>query len=191
MTRRIPPELQAALARMFADHVEAVFPAVLLAAYGDRAAAQDALQEAIEVAAHQWGKISDYPPADKRNWLRTVAIRKTIDAYRKGWKRTQPMNLEDLRLESQSAEQVALTQLQVDGCLKVIREMPEMRRKVAYLRFHEEWTNKAIATHLGIRPGTVGKHVYEARADLKRALPEMTFVDDHGGEADADGEETL
>lgn len=190
MTRRIPPELQAPLARMFADHSQAVFPAVLRATYGDRGAAEDALQEAIEVAAEQWYEIADYPPEYKRNWLRTVAVRKAIDAYRKGWKRIQPVNLEDVvRGDSPSAEQVALTQLQADRCLKVISEMPEMRRKVAYLKFRREWTNQAIAEHLGISPGTVGKHVFDARVDLKRALPEMTFVDDHDGEAGTDGEE--
>lgn len=189
MTRRIPPELQAPLARLFIDHAEAVFPAVLRATVGDRGAAEDAIQEAIEVAADQWHEIADYPPEYKRNWLRTVAVRKAIDAYRKGRKRMEPVDMEVfVRGESPSAEQVALNQLQADRCLKVISEMPEMRSKVAYLKFRREWTNLAIAEYLGISPNTVGKHVHDARVALKRALPEMTFVDDDGGEAGTDEE---
>lgn len=96
---------------------------------------------------------------------------------------------EDTASQSPSAEQVTLTRLQAARCLKVIREMPEMRSKVAYLKFHEEWANREIAEYLGISPGTVGKHVSDARADLNRALPEMTFTDDRNGEPDADAEE--
>jgi DNA-directed RNA polymerase specialized sigma24 family protein len=79
--------------------------------------------------------------------------------------------------------------MQADWCVRVIREMPEMRSKVAYLKFHEDWANREIAEYLGISPGTVGKHVSYARADLKRTLPEMTFTDDRDGEPDADAKE--
>ncbi len=40
-----------------------------------------------------------------------------------------------------------------------------------------------IAGHLGTRPGTVAKHVSDACADLKRALPELAMADDPGGGA--------
>jgi DNA-directed RNA polymerase specialized sigma24 family protein len=96
---------------------------------------------------------------------------------------------EDRASHAPSAEQVALTRVQADRCLKVIREMPKMRSKVAYLKFHEEWANREIAEYLEISAGTVGKHVSDARADLKTALPEMTFIDDPDGETDADGDE--
>jgi DNA-directed RNA polymerase specialized sigma24 family protein len=66
--------------------------------------------------------------------------------------------------------------------------MPRIRRRVAYLRFHEGWTNRMIAEHLGTRPGTVAKHVSNACADLKKALPELGIADDLGGDA-AGGEE--
>jgi len=50
--------------------------------------------------------------------------------------------------ESPSAEHVALTRMQADRCLKVISEMPEMRSRVAYLKFHEGWKNREIAEEL-------------------------------------------
>ncbi len=40
-----------------------------------------------------------------------------------------------------------------------------------------------IAEHLGTRPGTVAKHVSDACADLKKALPELAMADDPGGGA--------
>jgi DNA-directed RNA polymerase specialized sigma24 family protein len=118
-----------------------------------------------------------------------VAINKAIDDYRAGSRVEPGAHPEDTASQSPSAEQVALTRLQADRCLKVISEMPEMRSKVAYLKFHEEWANREIAEYLEISPGTVGKHVSDARADLNRALPEMTLTKDRDGEADADAEE--
>ena len=35
-----------------------------------------------------------------------------------------------------------------------------------------------IAGHLGTRPGTAAKHVSDACADLKKALPDLAIVDD-------------
>ncbi len=43
-----------------------------------------------------------------------------------------------------------------------------------------------IVGHLGTRQG--GKHVSDACADLKKALPELAIADDPGGDA-AGGEE--
>jgi len=44
-----------------------------------------------------------------------------------------------------------------------------------------------IAGHLGTRPGTMAKHVSDACAELKKALPESAIANDPGG--DAGGEE--
>ena len=92
--------------------------------------------------------------------------------------------------ESPGAEPAALTRVQGERCLTVIGEMPGIRRRVAYLRFREGWTNQMIAGHLGTRPGTAAKHVSDACADLKQALPELAMADDPGGAA-AGGEEAL
>jgi len=40
-----------------------------------------------------------------------------------------------------------------------------------------------IAEHPGNRPGTAAKHVSDARADLKRALPELAIADTRAGTA--------
>ena len=45
-----------------------------------------------------------------------------------------------------------------------------------------------IAEHLGTGPGTVAKHVFDACADSKKALPERTFAGEPGWDA-AGGQE--
>ena len=187
MTQRIPPEVAAQVARLFVDEAAGVFRAARGVAGGNRRVAEDAVQEAFRLAAERWDSIAHYPPERKQGWLCAVAIHKVKDNYR-AWTRAQPIaDPEDVARESQGVEQVVLTRLQVERCLKVISEMPEMRSRVAYLRFHDGWKNREIAAELGISRGTVGKHVSDARADLKRALPELTFTDAPDG--DAEGEE--
>ena len=189
MTQRIPPEVAAQVALLFVAESEAVFTSALRTTWGDRAEAEDLVQKAFEAAAEQWATIVDYPPARRLAWLRRVAINKAIDDYRPR-RRVQPVaDPEDPTSKAPSAEHVALTRMQADRCLKVISEMPEMRSRVAYLKFHEGWKNREIAAELGISPGTVGKHVSDAHADLKKALPEMTLAKDPDRGADDDGEE--
>jgi RNA polymerase sigma-70 factor, ECF subfamily len=189
VNQRIPGEVAAQVARLFVEEAAAVFRSALRAAQGDRAEAEDVAQKAFQAAAEQRTTILDYPPARKRAWLCRVAINKAIDDYRAGSRAEPDAHAEDTASQSPGAEQVALTRMQADRCLKVIREMPELRSRVAYLKFHEEWANREIAEYLGISAGTAGKHVSDARADLKRALPEMTFTDDRDGEPSADAEE--
>jgi hypothetical protein len=43
--------------------------------------------------------------------------------------------------------------------------------------------NRMIAGHLGTRPDTVAKHVSDACAGLKKALPELAIANDPGGDA--------
>jgi RNA polymerase sigma factor (sigma-70 family) len=182
MTQRIPPEVAAKVARLFVAESEAVYTSALRAARGDHAEAEDLVQKAFQAAAEQWDTIADYSPGRKRAWLRRVAINDAIDNYRKIGRRMRSAEPDDVIEEAASAEHVALTRMQADRCLKVINEMPGMRSKVAYLKFHEGWPNREIAAELDISPGTVGKHVSDARVDLKKALPEMTFTDDPDGE---------
>ena len=187
MTPRIPPEVAGQVARLFEEHSAAVYTAALRV-IRDKAEANDFVQETFQDAALQWDTLANHP--SQRDWLCRVAINKAIDVIRSRTRRpVQSLAPEDLTGNLPSAEQVALTWMQAERCLKVISEMPEMRRRVAYLRFHEGWTNRMIAEHLGISPNTVGKHVFDARADLKKALPEMTLTDGLDRETDVDGEE--
>ncbi len=187
MTERIRPEVAAQVSRLFVKQAAAVFAAALRVV-GDRAEAENLVQETFQVAALHWDQLAHHP--SQRAWLCQVAIRRGRDSLRSRVRRPVPRAVPgDLTVESPGAGQAALTRMQAERCLRVIDEMPEMRRRVAYLSFHDGWANQRIADHLGISPDTVGKHVFGARADLRKALPEMSITDDQDGEADAGGEE--
>jgi RNA polymerase sigma factor (sigma-70 family) len=186
MTKRIPPDVAAQIAQLFVSESEAVFRSAMHAARRDRNEAEDLVQEAFQAAALNWDKIVNFSMARKRAWLCRVAINKAVDSYRAGRLATDVST----ERERPSAEHVALTRIQKDRCLKVISEMPEMRSRVAYLKFHEEWDTGEIADHLGISPATVRVHLHDARVMLDKAVgPEVFLTDESGGEVNLGGEE--
>lgn len=144
MTERIPPEVQEAVAALFLHEADVVFRSARRAAGGDRREAEEAVQEAFQAAAVQWVTIGRYPPDRQRAWLIRVAINKVIDRQRAVGHVSLEADPEPER-QAPSAELVALTRITKDRCLKVISEMLETRRRVAYLAFHEEWTAPEIA----------------------------------------------
>jgi len=134
----------------------------LRATLGDRRAAEDAVRDAFRLAALRWDMMAGCPPETKRGLLCAVAIRRAIDEYRRR-KRVRPAGSpEDVAGESPGAGRAALTRVQGGTLPGGDRRMPGIRRRVAYLRFREGWTNRMIAEHLGPGPGTVTKHVSDA-----------------------------
>ncbi|MGZ4613655.1 MAG: sigma factor, partial [Kineosporiaceae bacterium] len=61
--------------------------AALVRRYGDVDAAEDALQEALLAASHQWPR--DGRPDDPQAWLIRVASRRVLDYRRSDWARAQ------------------------------------------------------------------------------------------------------
>jgi len=56
--------------------------------------------------------------------------------------------------------------------------MPEMRQRVAFLKWGEEWSSAEIAEVLGITQSTVRAHLKLARDELAEEIgPEITFED--------------
>jgi RNA polymerase sigma factor (sigma-70 family) len=144
---------------------------------------------AFQTAAEEWETIADYSPARKRAWLCRVAINKAIDNYRAGQRLQPAADPGAVASEAPSAEGVVLTRMEADYCLKVISMMPEMRKKVAYLRFHEGWDAQAIAGHLGISPSTVRVHVHDARVMLEAAVESEVSFTEETSDADNHGRE--
>jgi RNA polymerase sigma-70 factor (ECF subfamily) len=173
MAQRIPPDVAGEIACLFRQDSGAVFRSALRAVHGNRHEADDLVQEAFRAAALNWQSLRWLSPERKRAWLCRVAINKAIDGYRAGSRLSA--RAEDYpEREAPSAEHLALSRVAMEHCLKVIGDMPEVRRKVAYLRFHEEWGSREIAGHLGIAVSTVRVHVHAARAALEAAVgPEL------------------
>ncbi|MCT9082094.1 RNA polymerase sigma factor [Streptomyces fulvoviolaceus] len=166
---RIPPGHQAEVATLYREYRDGmvVFAARLLR--HQRGAAHDVVQETFQAAALRWRQLRELDRAGQRAWLYRVLRNKIFDHW--GTLR----HLVDLPddFEPRAAMDVQLvvaSNLLVDKCWKVIDEMPQVRRRVALLKWQGEWTTREIGQHLGIEQSTVRVHLMEARNTLVRSL---------------------
>lgn len=155
----------------FLDRYRRTAPAVYAYLYktcsGDRARAEDLLQETYSAALRTWkaGRSGDVTLP----WLLTVARNKSIDAFRK------------LDRESRSLERFArqprsdapfVTGADSETVLAAIRRLPAMQRAVIALRFVDDLPLAEVATLLGKRAGAIDSLQRRALAALRTMLEE-------------------
>lgn len=139
------------------------FAAVLA---GDRAEAEDVVQEVLVRAHDRWSRISrlDRPEA----YVRRMIVNEFISARRRRWRLVpagRPTDVDD-RVSpdhaGQHAERAAL--------LDELRRLPRQQRAVLVLRYYEGLSDAEIAGLMGCRPGTVRGYASRALAVLRVEL---------------------
>ena len=159
----------------FDGWVAARGPALLRLAYtltGNRADAEDVVQEALARALPRWGRISRVDDVD------AYVRRMVVNAHTSWWRRFR-------RRESPVAE---LRDVVVEGpgvgfdehrrIWLACQALPEPQRTAIVLRYYEQLEYAEIADLTGVREGSVRSRVSRGLAALRAALP-MTSGDDH------------
>jgi RNA polymerase sigma-70 factor, ECF subfamily len=178
---RVSRETAVEVALLMKDTAEMVFRRAVRATGGDRYEAEDLVQEAYQAAAAQWPQIRRWSRDRQMAWLLRIVINKAIDRWRVLGRLRVVSNLPD-DLQTPAAERVALSRVAAERCLEVIKKMPRVQRRVAYLRWHEEWTTQEIALELGIKPPTVRVHLKNARDKLLTAVGDEVFLTEDSDE---------
>jgi RNA polymerase sigma-70 factor (sigma-E family) len=141
---------------------------------GNRAEAEDMLQEAFERAYRHWARVSRR--GDPERYVRRMLVNASVDRWR--WVRRHPeapLDLASLRgARSDPAAEVA----DRDLLFRALAALPARQRAVLVLRYFEDLTEAQTAAVLRCGVGTVKKHAARALARL-RELTEET-----GGERD-------
>ena len=106
-------------------------------------------------------------PAHAGNWLRKVAVQRSIDASRKRTRRPQ-VALEDVAEPSMRPE--SGDPLLGDLLRKLIATLPEGPRMAMVLRYQEDLDPGEIAEVMGIPLGTVKSHIQRSLALLREKL---------------------
>ncbi|MEO0650999.1 MAG: sigma-70 family RNA polymerase sigma factor [Planctomycetota bacterium] len=148
---------------------------------GSAADAEDLAQECFLRAR----RAGDLPPEAERGWLVRVAVNLARDhGRRRGRARRRDELAARARHERRPSEEAAEAPLERDELRKAVQravaELPERLRVPLVLRTFEGWSYDAIATHLGLRTGTVRVQVMEARRALERSLGPL--LDDDSAE---------
>lgn len=148
---------------------------------GDRAAAEDCLQEAYLKAFRSWDRWTPSAPAEA--WLHRIAVNQAL-SYRR-WAKLREVG-EVVRRLGRPEE----VDPQVEGVLssdfvKALRTLPAKQLAAIVLRHYHGYTNREIALSLAVPERTVASRLAAARARLRREL-EPEFEMSSGTERVAD-----
>jgi RNA polymerase sigma-70 factor (ECF subfamily) len=165
MTRRATSTDEALVAEAFEASYRRLV-AQLYAVTGDRAEAEDAVQEAFAravAAGRKWRHVVN-PEA----WLRTVAVNhaRTRARRRKLFQRARP------RI-STAAESPGISEDHV-AVVEALRHVGEAQRLVLALHYFADLSVAEIAAELGVPPGTVKTRLMRGREALQSHLTTTT-----------------
>ena len=129
---------------------------------GDLAEAEDIVQEAYARAWQHWGKVSEY--GNPEAWVRTVAFRIQISAWRKTTNR--------LRAHHRHGRPPDQPELNPDyvAIINALRKTSETQRRALTLHYVLDLTVEEIAEETGVAVGTVKARLHRGRKALSRHL---------------------
>jgi RNA polymerase sigma-70 factor (sigma-E family) len=153
----------------FEEFAAARLPALLRFAgvlTGDRALAEDVVQEVLIRAHARWRKIGclDRPEV----YIRRMIVNEFISWRRRTWRLVPSGTSADL--DVRLAPDHALGHAERDALLAELAKLPRRQRAVLALRYYEGLSNVEIAEVLGCKVGTVGGYVSRALATLRIEL---------------------
>lgn len=144
--------------------------------------AEDAVGDAMERICKNLSKFDGLPPERIRALAMIYTRNISIDIYRKRQK--QPYPLGDWNPEDTPEFAVWNVETDVEGSYltelieNLLAGMPHTMREVLSLRITFAYSDKEIASVLGIREGTVRTRLHRARTWLKEALSKKGVIVD-------------
>ena len=137
-----------------------------LALLHDPTQAEDALQNAW-LSCVQHAETFFQVPANKRlAWMRVVVKNAAFSLHNKETRDTALDPDWDLPAQDDSGHR---------DIVEIIRAMPPQYRSILELKFVLEWSDQAIASHLGLSPGAVRTRIWRGRKLLQETLVEEGY----------------
>lgn len=132
---------------------------------GDRAAADDLVQDTLERA---WSRFSQWRPgSDLRAWLFGIMHNLRVDQLRRPGLKTMPMDEDEFEVPTRATQ---TDRLEVCDLESALARLPEEQRAVLLLVALEEMRYEEVATTLGIPIGTVMSRLSRGRERLRLIL---------------------
>ena len=134
---------------------------------GDRAAAEDVVQDAFLGLYRHWAGLDD--PANALVYVRSAVLNRCRNALRQRGRDARPLAA---AMASESAEAAVLVSEEHQRVLTAIRALPDRQREALVLRFYLDMSEEETARAMGISRGTVKSATSRAVAALGRMLKE-------------------
>jgi len=132
---------------------------------GDRAAADDLVQDTLERA---WSRFAQWRPgSDLRAWLFGIMHNLRVDQLRRPGLKTLPMDEEEFEVPTRATQ---TDRLEVCDLESALGRLPEEQRAVLLLVALEEMSYDEVASTLGIPVGTVMSRLSRGRERLRLIL---------------------
>ncbi len=129
---------------------------------GNRATAEDALQDALVKAWHR----RDQPIDQLTAWITVVATNQA----RSGWRRKQAEQRAMDKIGGRANHGAAPASEPDNELLEALRSLPERERQVAVMHYVLDQSVAQVAAALGIADGTVKTQLFRAREHLAARL---------------------
>ena len=137
---------------------------------GDRAAAEDVVQEAFCGLYRRWGQLAD--PDKALSYARTSTLNGCRSELRQRIRAQRHRGPAPGPADVASAEQDALLGEEHQQVLIALRRLPDRQREALVLRFYLDQTQLEIAAAMGISPGTVKSTTSRGLAARGRRIQE-------------------
>jgi len=132
---------------------------------GDRAAADDLVQDTLERA---WSRFAQWRPgSDLRAWLFSIMHNLRVDQLRRPGLNALPMDDEELMVPTRATQSDHLEVVDLEAALA---RLPEEQRAVLLLVGLEDMSYEEVAAALGIPIGTVMSRLSRGRERLRLIL---------------------
>lgn len=132
---------------------------------GDRAAADDLVQDTLEKA---WSRVNQWRVgSDLRAWLFSIMHNLRVDQLRRPGLSTSPMDDDYLEVPTRATQ---TDRLEVRDLESALARLPEEQREVLLLVALEELSYGQVASVLGIPAGTVMSRLSRGRERLRLIL---------------------
>ena len=185
MSSRIPSETAEAVATLFRAEASGLFRYACTLPNVNRSDAEDFVQVTFQAAAVGWEQLSVLDPESRRKWLYRVLRNKSIDQWRTYGSRWSSLEQIDKTAgPPQQTDRAALCSLTLEQCWDRIRMMPDVRQRVAFLRWGEDWSSAEIAELMGISQSTVRGHLKVARDELTVVIGSQVPLGDFDDDTD-------
>lgn len=157
----------AAVAALYAEHAVSLIRLAYLM-LGDRAAAEDAVQDAFFGLYRRWDRLAD--PGRAVGYVRTAVLNGCRSALRR---QATGRKLVIHQAPEASAEAAVLSREEREEVMRAVRALPGRQREALVLRFYLDLPEQEIAQVMGLRPSSVRSATTRALRALGRDLEEM------------------
>ena len=140
---------------------------------GDRASAEDVVQEAFYGLYRRWSALADTGNAIA--YVRSSVLNGCRSALRRqSWARGRAEGQRAVPPTEISAEAAAITLEERQEVLRALRRLPARQREALVLRFYLDLSAEESAATMGIGPGSVRSAIHRGLDSLGRMLQEYS-----------------